>query len=83
MARVKRKRTSAQKRARKKEKAERRKKFMWVFRNGKQVRVKRPPTIEGLDVDEYIQQNADPIWLHQNEMWEYIQTDEDEELSRI
>lgn len=77
MARVKRKHTSAQKRARQKEKAERRKKFMWVFRNGKQVRVKRPPTIEGLDVDEYIQQNADPIWLHQNEMWEYIQTDEE------
>ena len=24
-------------------------------------------------------QNADPIWLHQNEMWEYIDTDESDE----
>ena len=54
---------------------------MWVFMNGKQVRVRRPPTIEGIDADEYIQQNADPIWLHQNEMWEYIQTEDDEELA--
>ena len=30
---------------------------------------------EGMDIDEFIQKNADPIWLHQNEMWEYIQTD--------
>ena len=81
MAKVKKKLTAAQKRARKKAKAERQKKYMWVFMNGKQVRVKRPLTIDGMDVDEYIQQNADPIWLHQNEMWEYIQTDEDEELS--
>ena len=81
MAKVKKKLTAAQKRARKKAKAERQKKYMWVFMNGKQVRVKRPPTIDGMDVDEYIQQNADPIWLHQNEMWEYIQTDEDEKLS--
>lgn len=46
--------------------------------NGKQVRVKRPLTIEGMDPDEYIRQNADPIWLHQNEMWEYIEADENE-----
>ena len=81
MPKVKKKLTTAQKRARKKAKAERQKKYMWVFMNGKQVRVKRPPTIEGIDADEYIQQNADPIWLHQIEMWEYIQTYEDEELS--
>jgi hypothetical protein len=40
--------------------------------NGKQRRVKRPATIEGMDVDEFILRNADPIWLHQNAMWEYI-----------
>ncbi len=74
--------TAAQKRARKRAKAERQKKYMWVSMNGKQVRVKRPPTIEGMDVEEYIQQNADPIWLHQNEMWEYMQTEEDEEPSQ-
>ena len=80
MAKVKKKLTAAQKRARKKAKAERQKKYMWVFMNGKQVRVKRPPTIDGMDVAEYIQKNADPVWLHQNEMWEYIQSDEDEDI---
>jgi len=78
MAKVKKKLTAAQKRARKKAKAERQKKYMWVFMNGKQVKVKRPATIEGMDPDEYIRQNADPIWLHQNEMWEYIEADENE-----
>jgi len=52
---------------------------MTIFVNGKQKRVKRPETIEGMDVDEFIRRNADPIWLHQNEMWEYIVTVEDEE----
>ncbi len=80
MAKVKKKLTPLQKRARKKAKAERQKKYMWIFRNGKQVRIKRLPTIDGMDVNEFIQHNADPIWLHQNEMWEYIQTDEDEEI---
>jgi len=35
-------------------------------------RVKRAPTIGGMDVDEFIRRNADPIWLHQNELWEYM-----------
>jgi len=80
MAKIKNKLTAAQKSVRKKAKAERQKKYMWVFMNGKQVRVKRPPTIDGMDVDEFIQNNTDPIWLHQNEMWEYIQTNEDEDI---
>ena len=77
MSKAKKKLTSDQKHARKKAKAERQKKFMWVFMNGKQVKVKRPPTIDGMDANEYIQQNADPRWLHQDEMWEYIQTEEE------
>ncbi len=80
MAKVKKKLTATQKRTKKQAKAERQKKYMWVFKNGKQVRIKRPPTIEGMSVDEFILQNADPIWLHQNEMWEYIETEEDEYL---
>jgi len=79
MPKMKRKLTTAQKRAIKAEKAERRKKYEWVFMNGKQVRVKRRPMIYGMDVDEFILRNADPIWLHQNEMWEYIKTEEDRE----
>lgn len=42
---------------------------MTVFMNGKQAKVKRPVI---MDIDEFILRNADPIWLHQNEMWEYI-----------
>lgn len=71
--------SAAQKRARKATKAERQKKYQWVFMNGKQVRVKRPPTIDGMAVDEFIRRNADPIWLHQNEMWEYIESDENDD----
>lgn len=80
MAKIKKKLTAVQNAVRKKAKAERQKKYMWVFKNGKQVKVKRTPTVDGMDVDEFIQNNADPIWLHQNEMWEYIQTNEDEDI---
>ena len=59
------------------EKKRRQKEYMTIFVNGKQKRVKRTPTIDGMNVDEYIQRNADPIWLHQNEMWEYM-IDEEE-----
>ena len=45
---------------------------MLVFMNGKQKRVLRPPTIEGLPVEEFIRRNADPMWLHMHGMWEYI-----------
>lgn len=69
----KRKRTAAEKAAKK----QRRLEYMYVFMNGKQKRVKRPPTIDGMDVDEFIRQNADPVWLHQNEMREYIDATSD------
>jgi uncharacterized protein YnzC (UPF0291/DUF896 family) len=72
MAKRKRKLTPTEKA----EKKRRQKEYMTIFINGKQKRVKRPPTIDGMDVDEYIQRNADPIWLHQNKMWEYM-TDDD------
>jgi hypothetical protein len=81
MAKARKRLTPAQKRAKKKAKAERQKKYMWVFMNGKQVRTKRPETIDGVDLDEFIRNNADPIWLHQNEMWEYM--DQEENQSEI
>ena len=77
MAKQKRKLTPAQKAAKKK----RQKEYMTIFINGKQKRVRRPPAIDGMDVDEFIRRNADPIWLHQNEMWEYIDEDEDEDAN--
>jgi len=61
--------------AKKREKKKRHEAFMTIFINGKQKRVKRPPTIDGIDIEDFIERNADPIWLHQNEMWEYIVTD--------
>lgn len=54
-------------------KAKRRREYETVFINGKQKRVKREPTIDGIPVDEFIQNNADPIWLHQHERWEEIE----------
>ncbi len=63
---MKRKRTAAEKRTRR----ERKKKYMTVFINGKQKQVLRPPLIDGLSVEEFIARNADPIWLHKNELWD-------------
>jgi hypothetical protein len=71
----KRKRTPAEKLARKL----RKEKFMFVFVNGRQKRVRRPETIDGMPVDEFIARNANPIWLHQNEMWELMPIDSEEE----
>jgi 16S rRNA U516 pseudouridylate synthase RsuA-like enzyme len=45
---------------------------MFVFVNGKQKRIRRPPKADGMDVDEFIRENADPIWLHQNGFWEHL-----------
>jgi len=65
---VKRKLTAAQKKA----KAERQKKYEWVFMNGKQVRIKRPELIDGMLVDDWIEINADEIWLTQNGMYDVL-----------
>lgn len=59
MAKQKRKLSAKQKA----DKARLRQEYMWIFVRGKQKRVRRPPTIGGMDPDEFIQQNADPIWL--------------------
>jgi hypothetical protein len=53
-------------------KKERPEQYMYVFLNGKQKCVRRPPTIDGMDVDEFVLRNADPVWLHQNEMWAHM-----------
>jgi 16S rRNA U516 pseudouridylate synthase RsuA-like enzyme len=65
---AKRKLTASQKRSRK----ERSQKFMTIVIHGKQKRFRRLFKIDGVDVDKFTRQNADPIWLHQNEMWEYM-----------
>ena len=63
-------------REQKAEKKKRRAEYMTVFMNGEQKRIKRPPTIDGIPVEDFILRNADPIWLHRNEMWEYIDQNE-------
>jgi 3'-phosphoadenosine 5'-phosphosulfate sulfotransferase len=68
MAKMKRKLTQVEKAARKRHRLE----YMTVFLNGKQKRVKRPPTINGMDIEQFIAINAGPIWLQQTEMWEYM-----------
>ena len=74
MSKPKRKQTSQEKAAKKR----RRREYMTIFVNGKQKRVKRPATIDGMDVDEFIRANADAIWLHQNELWEYLDIAQEE-----
>lgn len=71
----KRKLTPAEKAARRKRRAE----YMTIFINGKQKSVKRPPTIDGIPQDEWIQKNADPIWLQQNGYYEILYQRELEE----
>ena len=73
MAKPKRKLTAAEKREKKRRKAQ----TMTIFINGKQKRVTRPATIEGMDAEEFMRQNADPIWLHQNGMWEDMPDNEE------
>ncbi len=64
----KKKLTSAQKKL----KQENKKKYEYIFINGKQKRVKRHEQIQGMPVNDFIMNNADPIWLVQNEMWEEL-----------
>jgi hypothetical protein len=64
----KRRLSAAEKAARK----ARRNKYVFALINGKQKRVLREPTVDGLPLEEYILRNADPIWLHINGMWEYL-----------
>jgi hypothetical protein len=71
----KRKLTTAEKAA----KARRKAQFMTIFLNGRQKRVRRPGYVDGQDVAEFIRRNADPMWLHQNEMWELLADPEPDE----
>lgn len=70
----KRKLTAAEKAAKARNKAQ----FMFIFINGRQKKVRRPEYIDGLVDDDFIARNADPLWLHQNEMWHLIPEPEPE-----
>lgn len=68
MSKGKRKRTPAEKA----EKERRRREYTTIFVGGKQKRVKRPPTVDGIPVDDFIRRNADPVWLLRNGMYEEL-----------
>lgn len=65
----KRRLTKAEKQAKK----ERRERYEWIFVGGKQKRVLREPTIEGLPLEEFLRPNADPICLQQEGLWELME----------
>ncbi len=73
MAKRKRKRSAEEKAARDR----RRQEYETVFINGKMKRIRRPPTVDGMSVDDFLRANADPIVLHQEGLWEYLETDDD------
>lgn len=81
MGKRKRKLTAAEKAAQRRQ----RKEYRTIFINGKQKRVKQPPTVDGMDLDKFIDRNAERIWLTQNEMWEelYVWESVRDENSRI
>ena len=61
--------------AERRERRERKRKYITIFINGKPKRVLRPQEIDGLPADEFIIRNADPIWLHQHGMWDLMNPD--------
>jgi len=68
VAKPERKLTAAERQARR----DRKRKFITIFINGKQKHVPRPPSIDGLPVEEFTARNAGPIWLHQNGLWDMM-----------
>jgi hypothetical protein len=49
---------------------ERRARYMTIFINGKLKKIIRPQVIDGIPVEQFIERNADPIFLVQNDMIE-------------
>ncbi len=74
----KRKLTAAERRTKK----IRKQNYQTIFMHGKKVSVPRSPTIDGMPVDELIARNADELWLHQNEMREFIDIEPKTEMQK-
>jgi hypothetical protein len=74
MAKKKRRLTAAQRAAKKKLRAE----TQTVFVGGRMKRVRRPPAIDGLPVEEFIRRNADAVFLHQAGLREYLEEPEED-----
>lgn len=77
MSKKKRKLTPAEKAAKQKRRLE----YETVFMDGKMKRVRRRPTVEGTALDEFLRTHADPVFLHQEGLWEYVELRESEDES--
>jgi hypothetical protein len=62
--------------AKRAERKRRKLEFETIFIGGKMKRIRRPLAIDGMNVDDFLSRNADPLWLHQNGLWELIPVDE-------
>lgn len=62
--------------AKRAERKRRKLEFETIFIGGKMKRIRRPLAIDGMNVDDFLSGNADPLWLHQNDLWELIPVDE-------
>jgi hypothetical protein len=69
MGKKKRKLNPAEKAAKQKRRLE----YETVFMDGKMKRVRKPPRVQGTALDEFLRTHADPIFLHQEGLWEYIE----------
>ena len=78
MGKKKRKLNPAEKAAKRKRRLE----YETVFMNGRMKRVRKPPTVEGIALDEFLRMHADPIFLHQEGLWEYVELRESEDEIR-
>jgi 16S rRNA U516 pseudouridylate synthase RsuA-like enzyme len=65
--------------AEKAEKRKRRLEYETVFVNGRMKRVRKRPTVQGMALNEFLRTHADPVFLHQEGLWEYIELRESED----
>ncbi len=58
-------------------KEKRRQEYETVFVHGRMKRVPRAPTLDGMSVQDFIDENADAVFLHQEELWEDLEAESD------
>lgn len=79
MGRRKRKLTATERAAKKKRQEE----YETIFIRGKMKRIRQSPTVEGMSVDDFIRANADPIFLLQEELWEYLEAEGEIDMDSV
>ena len=54
--------------------------FSSILQNHGNPILKAREAIAGIAIDEFIRRNADSIWLHRHEMWEYMMDQPEERV---